>query len=48
MCRKNLLFAGILIAFGTGLLLSLLIEGALLRLLLGLGGVVGGFLLLKC
>lgn len=47
MCRRNLLFASVLIAFGAGLLLSLFIESTLFRLILGGAAVVGGFFLLK-
>lgn len=47
MCRRNLLIASILIAFGAGLLLSLVVESTLLRLILGGASVVGGVLLLK-
>lgn len=47
MCRRNLLFASVLIAFGAGVLLSLLIESVLFRLILGGAAVAAGLFLLK-
>ena len=48
MCRKTVLYGGILIAAGSGLLLGLLIGSGFLQLLLGLGLIgLGGFLILK-
>lgn len=47
MCRRNLLFAGVLIAFGVGILVSLFIESTLFRFGLGICSIVGGIFLLK-
>lgn len=47
MCRRYFFWAGILIAFGSGLLFSLLLDSSLLRLILGGVFVVGGLCLLK-
>lgn len=47
MCRRNLFFAGILIAFGAGVLVSLFIESTLFRFVLGIGAIGAGFFLLK-
>lgn len=47
MCRKNLLYAGALIAFGAGVLVSLFIESALFCFAIGLGTICGGVFLLK-
>ena len=47
MCRRFFFWAGILIAFGAGLLLSLCVESGLIRLLIGAGSILGGFFLLK-
>lgn len=47
MCRKNLFYAGILLAFGGGLVLSLMLESVLLRLLLSAVAMAGGCCLLR-
>lgn len=47
MCRRNLFYAGILIAFGSGLLLSLFIESSLVRFVLGVGTITAGLFMLK-
>ena len=47
MCRRNLFFAGILIAFGVGLLVGVCLESSFVRCLIGLGTIIGGFVLLK-
>lgn len=47
MCRRNLFFAGVLIAFGVGVLVSLFIESSIFRLALAFGAVGAGFFLLK-
>lgn len=47
MCRRNLFFAGILIAFGAGVLVSLLVEATLFCFAIGVGAIGAGFFLLK-
>lgn len=47
MCRKNLFYGGVLLALGAGILVSLVIEGVLLRLLLGAAAIAGGIFLLR-
>ena len=44
MCRKNAALAGVLIALGAGLRLSLVLESWILRLLLGAALVAVGIL----
>ena len=47
MCRKNLFYGGIWIAFGAGMLLGLLIESVLLRFVLGMIASCVGFFFVK-
>lgn len=47
MCRRNLVFAAALIAFGAGLLTGLFLDSGFLTLILAAGSIVGGFVLLK-
>ncbi len=48
MCRKNLIPAALLLGFGAGVILSLLCESSLLRLLVGMAAICGGWWLLQC
>lgn len=47
MCRRQLLFAWILLAFGAGLLLGVLLDSAFLKCCMGIGSLVVGILLLR-
>lgn len=47
MCRKNVLLASVLFAFGGGLLVSLLAPGAFFRVLLAIAALVAGLILLQ-
>lgn len=46
MCRKNLVIAAALIAFGAGVLVGGWIESCILRFLLAAGSIAVGILLL--
>lgn len=50
MCRRNMVLAAALIGFGAGILVSLVLESALLRLIVGAAsiGVGLGLLRTKC
>lgn len=47
MCRRNVFFAGVLIAFGVGLLIGSCMESGFIPGVVGFGVVVGGFFFLK-
>lgn len=47
MCRRNLFFAGILIAFGVGLLVGSCMESGFISFAVGFGVIVAGFFFLK-
>lgn len=47
MCRRYFVWACILIAFGTGILVSLCLEASLVCLLIGCLAIFGGCCLLK-
>lgn len=47
MCRRNLVLAAALIAFGAGLLVGLFVESCLAVLILAAASIAGGFFLLK-
>lgn len=47
MCRKNLVAAAALVAFGCGLLFSLLVESVLLRLCGAAASIFLGIVLLR-
>ena len=46
MCRRNLFFAGVVIAFGVGLLFGIFFESAVIQFVLGIGSIMGGLFLL--
>lgn len=47
MCRRYQLYAYVLIAFGAGLLLGCCMEQGLIRVCVGIGGVLLGLYLLQ-
>lgn len=47
MCRRNLFYAGILMAFGAGLLIGSGCGSGFFILILGCGSIFGGFCLIK-
>ena len=47
MCRRNLFYAGILIAFGVGVLIGACCESGLIIMILGCASICGGFCLIK-
>lgn len=47
MCRKNIVLAAALIAFGAGLLAGLLLESCIVTFFAALVSIAGGLFLLK-
>ena len=47
MCRRNILPAAALIAFGIGALLSVILGGGFLSILIAVAAITGGVLLLR-
>lgn len=47
MCRKNLVVGAALIAFGSGILVGIMLESCLLSVVISIAAIVGGFFLLR-